>query len=439
MTWLGCYYRLCALVGPFVDACLHCPELLSSSRKTWSQRRGTLPEEVVENAPYDLWIHGASVGEVSVIKAILQSLFQIRPQTKTIVSTFTVSGLQYARKTFDEKIKKIHCPLDYPQAIKRALSIIRPKVFCTVETEMWPSLIFALKKKKTGLILLNGRISNHSFNSYKRFRFLFSDVLDAFDAICAISERDMERFIAIGADEKRIRVCGNAKYEYLITRAEREPSNQILARLASAIDAPIIVAGSIRQEEYRLLVEVSGRLWKEGMDHFLILVPRHLDRVEEIRDFLTKKKREYSLFSRFSKGKDTLFRKSILIVDEIGLLFELYQICHIAFVGGSLPPLGGQNVMEPAAWEKPVVFGPNIWNFEDAAEALVERGGGFMVKDETGLFPLFRDLLKGSRIRKKSGKAAKETLIQLGKGAATNQALSLSDLLDKKTERAAQQ
>ncbi len=420
-----------------MDACLRGPERLSSSGRSWSQRRGRLPEKVVEDAPYDLWIHGASVGEVSVIKAILQVLFQMRPHTKTIVSTFTVSGLQYAKQIFDEKIPKIHCPLDYPQAIKRALSIIRPKVFCTVETEMWPSLIFALKNKETRLILLNGRISNDSFNSYKRFNFFFSEVLDAFDAICTISERDRERFVAIGADEKRIQVCGNAKYEYLITRAKREPSKHILARVAAAIDVPIIVAGSIRQEEFKYLVEVSDRLWKEGMDHFLILVPRHLGRVEEIRDFIVKKKKEYCLFSQFSKGKATLFRKRILIVDEMGLLFELYHICQVAFVGGSLSPLGGQNVMEPAAWGKPVVFGPNIWNFKDAAEALVETGGGFLVKDATELFYVFRDLLKGSRIRKKSGKAAKETLTQLGKGAATNQALLLFDLLERKTERAA--
>ncbi len=433
MGWLEFYRTVTTPIGLVVIPVIRFFEKRSSDPSAWRQRRGLLPETVLKQAPFDLWIHGASVGEMTAVKAIVDQIMKMRPSTKVLVSSFTPAGVLQARKIFAHNIPTIHLPIDYPKATRLVSSALSPKVFCTVETELWPNLLLSLRETGSRLLLLNGRISGRSFNSYKRIRFLLKELLGSFDFICTITNADRERLICLGAKTKRLKICGNAKYEDMLIKADPQKAKAVGQKLGLAqIDRPVIVAGSIRANEYRDVYQASIRLRRDGLEPFIVLVPRHLERTKQIKAYLEAKGETFQLSSQvLSSRLPTIAYKncSFLIIDQIGLLFWLYHYCHVAFVGGSIAPLGGQNIMEPAAWGKPVIFGPFVDNFQEAADLLIQQGGGRMVRNSDDLYLELKRILVNQNLRKGAGKMAKKTLEMLGKGAASIQAQKILEFL----------
>ncbi len=432
MSWLEFYKIITGPVNLIATPVILFLEKSSNTPETWRQRRGLLPERVLKQAPFDLWIHGASVGEMAALKAIVARVIETRPHTKVLVSSFTSSGALQAQKAFGKNFPIIQLPIDYPRATRLVASAISPGIFCTVETELWPNLLFSLKRAGSKLLLLNGRISERSFRSYRKIRFFLKDLLRSFDLICTITSTDRNRLLYLGAEAKKIRVCGNAKYEDLLLKADPKEAEKIAQRLGlTSIEKPIIVAGSIRGDEYRLIHQAVTRLRQDGLDPFTVVVPRHLERIRELERFFKDRKEPFQLSSHIlTDGPTTIYDNcSFLIVDQIGLLFHLYHCCQIAFVGGSLLPFGGQNIMEPAAWEKPVIFGPHVNNFQEAADRLVRLGGGRMVKNDTELYLELKKFLTDDLLGRKTGKMAKKALEKLGKGAASVQAQKILELL----------
>ena len=394
----------------------------------WLERRGIYDEGVKALSPYDLWIHGVSVGEVGVIKAILDRL-EKKDTFKVLVSSFTEQGYLVAKKAFKGEYNVIFYPLDYKISVKRAVTTIRPRCYACIETEIWPNLINELSRQGTRLLILNGRISEESFNSYKKVRPLIADTLRLFEKIFVISEIDRKGFLALGARKERVFVSGNAKYERLIDL----PGNFKKGSLERAVqkkDAfPKIVAGSIREDEYKIITGAFLELKREFKGAFLVLVPRHLERVKEISEFLKRKKISFKKVSELRKNSFAIESLDCILVDEIGLLYGLYSICDFSFVGGSLVNKGGQNLMEPASWEKPVIFGPQYKNFLDAGDALLRDGGGVMVRDRDELFNAFLRFSKDKTLRKRTGQSARKSLLRLGKEAATIQSKALFEAL----------
>lgn len=427
MSWIKSYSLLTGITALLGDPALALMQRFSKRPSLWSSRRGKLLADISQKGPFDVWMHGASVGEMAAVKAIAEKILKVRPETRIMVSAFTKSGFSHGRRLFNPKIPVTLFPFDYPQAVVRAASIVSPRVFCSVETEIWPNLLWTLKKRGTRLFLLNARISADSFPSYKRFRFFFQEVLGLLDVICAISRLDKKRLCAMGADPKLVEVCGNAKYEYLIERPDEKKARNMAKMLSIPLDRPLVVAGSIRGHEYRQIYQCAQKLKAMGIETLFILVPRHLERVQEVMDFLSKRGEKFQTLTEMLEHRDRSFDPGcrFLVIDEIGWLFDLYGLCDVAFVGGSIVPRGGQNIMEPAAWERPVLFGPHTKNFQDAAEALIAEGGGFVVEDHAELTYRLKRLLTEEEFRKKAGACSRKAICKLGADAATRQAEQL--------------
>ncbi len=431
MNWIRTYSLLTGVTALLGDPALALVERFSKKPSIWSSRRGKLLADISQRAPFDIWMHGASVGEMAAVKALTEKIQEKRPETRIMVSAFTESGFSHGKRLFNENIPVALFPFDYPQAALRAASLVSPRIFCSVETEIWPNLLWTLKHKGTKLSLLNARISADSFPSYKRFRFFFREVLGLLDIICAISRLDKKRLFAMGANAQLVEVCGNAKYEYLINRPDKKKARDMAKMLSIPSNRYVVVAGSIRGLEYRQIYQCAEQLQTLGIETFFILVPRHLERVQEIKDFLSKKGESFQTLTERLKhrGRTPPPDCQFLVVDEMGWLFDLYGLCDVAFVGGSLVPKGGQNIMEPAAWERPVLFGPHTENFQDAAEALTAQGGGFMVRDHRELTDRLKTLLSEEQYRKEAGACSRKALLRLGDGAATRQAERLLEFL----------
>ena len=419
------YKILSHILSPFIVSTLWLKDKDSAK-----QRLGNLPKKIIKKAPFDLWMHGVSVGEIGVVKAIYDEFKIINPDAKIVISSFTDTGIKRANEIFDKNQPIIYYPVDIPLAVKKSVNLIKPRLYCAVETELWPNLLFFLKKKGTKLALLNGRISPSSFKKYKKISFFMKEVLALFDQICVISPKDKERFVALGARKERISICGNAKFEALLKAPSLEKHQKIHEKFSLPSKRPIIVAGSIRGKEHREVISALLDLKREGLNPILILVPRHLERVSTIESYLKEKGLFYMLFSKFERSNN-LEELDVILIDRIGLLFDLYALCDLAFIGGSLIPKGGQNLMEPAAWQKPVLFGPYFYNFQDAGELLLEKKGGFLVKNKEELYKTFKILLKKRELRVEAGVNARKALEELGRGAASRQARVLEHLLNE--------
>ncbi len=417
MRWLKTYSFITRTAGWIALPLLKVVTKVADSKGELRSRLDLQAQDHYQLQDTEVWIHGASVGEMEALWAIVSRLLTMRPDTKLVISAFTTPGVRHAQRLSKGNIPVIQFPLDLPQVVEKITSQLSPKVFCTIETEIWPNLLLTLKGKGAALLLLNGRISDRSFPSYMRARFLFGEALRLFDGICAITELDKKRLASIGAMADSISVCGNAKYESLLGKPNPEAAAKLREKLGLSHTRPVIVAGSIREKEYQMVYHAVKEISR--LRPLTILVPRHIERVEEIEKFLRSKGAK---MARVGELKGQAAHVDFILVDQMGWLFNLYAVCDIAFVGGSMVPLGGQNVMEPASWGKPVVFGPHTENFKEATSALLEAKGGFMASGPEKLGRIFESLLSDEDTRILAGQKARNVLRTMGQGAATSQA-----------------
>ncbi len=399
-------------------------------RTLWRGRLGMVPETVAVQAPWDIWMQAVSVGEVGVAKALVDALARLRPGLKILISSSTATGLERAGKLFaniDGSICAVMpYPLDFPQAVSRASKLVSPRIFACIETELWPSMLLTMRHRNVPAVLLNGRISARSFPRYRKIAPVMSTLLKTFCLICASSFASAERLRALGAVEDRIMVTGNAKYEALLHRPEASRAYAMARFLGIKPREKVFVAGSIRSGDEMHLVRAWQVLEKLHPDLRLVAVPRHLRRVEPLEVFFRKNSMPCIRWSQMGHGKVS----RIVIVDKIGPLFDLYGVAAVAFVGGSMTPKGGQNILEPAAWGCPVFYGPFMDNFEDAAKALEEYGACGRVAEGQELAQRIHQLLSDAHGAEAAGSAARRALEHIASGAATKQAEALLRLFE---------
>jgi 3-deoxy-D-manno-octulosonic-acid transferase len=362
-----------------------------------------------------IWFHAASVGEVKALTAIIPHLKKITPQHSLIVSVVTKSGKKEAERVLSsgsagKEVEFVfYAPIDLKRFVKRALFSLNPSALILVETELWPNLIKEAKGRNCWVALINGRMSGESFSKYLLLKSLFSETLSYFDLFCMQSEEDAERIKKLGAEPNKMRVLGNLKFDRMTTPCSEIDKNMLKEKLSIPHNLKVMIGGSTRNGEEEILARVFKRLKREGEDFLLILAPRYLDRVKKIERMLF----QYDLdFIRKSKldGKISLEGRKIILLDTMGELASLYVIADVAFVGGSLVPIGGHNLLEPAVCGVPVVFGPHVNHFKTAADLLIQCGGGTKIKDEEELYLEILDLLKDEDRRKRMGKAAFEAI-----------------------------
>ncbi len=330
-----------------------------------------------------IWIHAVSLGEVKVAASLWKALEQRLPQCSLFISTTTPHGRQMAEEMFGDAVPIAYAPLDFLGCVRKSLSHVRPQAMVFLETEIWPSWVAEARRRGIKIALVNGRISPRSIQGYLKLRPFFREVLRNFDAFSMILKEDAERIQAMGADPAKIEINGNAKYDLLAGAAEPQIEHQMRRLLNLGPQERVFVAGSTREGEEAMILDVYEKILQKFPHALLIIVPRHIERTPAIGALLAKRGFSYQHLSRLKEGGERRQEK-VVIVNVFGELFKIYSVGTLVFCGASLVPLGGQNPLEPAVWGKPVFYGPSMEDFLDA-KALLEYEGGAVPVNGPGM------------------------------------------------------
>ena len=352
------------------------------------------------------WVHAVSVGEAIAAAPLLEGLRRAYPSLPLVVSTVTETGARVVRERFAGLATHRYFPLDFPPVVRRVIGSITPAFFVCMETELWPNTLRALAARGVPTMIANGRLSDRSFRRYRLVRSAMKRVLADVSVFGMQSAEDARRVIALGAPPERVVVTGNLKTEPLADPAGAVDLWHRLLGLAA--DQPVWIAGSTHRGEEEAVLDAHCRALLDRPNLALVLAPRHPERVGEVVGVLKARGlaavRRSDLPARRSPG-------AIIVLDTVGELAQLYAIADVVFVGGSLSPLGGHNMLEPALRGKPVLFGPHTQNFREAAAVLVDSGGGRVVHDAGELGTELKRLLADSVLRARLGAAGRDAVV----------------------------
>lgn len=371
----------------------------------------------------NIWFHAVSVGEVLAILGLVESIRVAHPNHQIVISTVTPTGYNLARKRFKKEDLIIFAPLDLGWVVRRFVKAIRPDIFIIAETEIWPNLLTALAKVDTPLVMVNGRISDRSFYQYRKFRFLFHDVLKVFRAFCMQSVRDADRIIALGALPKNVSVLGSMKFDD-VSLSEK----LTLARLGFDNDSLVWVSGSTHPGEEKIVLDVFKKLKAKFPSLVLVIAPRHIERAKEVLALVRESGLEGASFSTINPQNNN--SDAVVVVDTIGHLKAFYGLATVVFVGKSLTGQGGQNIIEPAFFGKPIVIGPNMQNFEDIVEIFTQERAIVQIQEAGQLEGALNKLLSSKDLRDSLGQRAL-LAINKNQGATKNTQRIISKILDE--------
>ena len=329
------------------------------------ERLGRVPARIVQREAASgkpaIWIHAVSVGEVLGVSGLVAELKKRFPSHRVVVSTTTDTGQKLAGERFGAE-NVFYVPVDFAFAIRPYLRALRPELIVIAETEFWPNLLRCARNSGARIAIVNARISDRSLPRYRRFRFLLRRVLSRVDMFLAQSQEDSKRLVAIGAPAPRVRVCGNLKFDG-DAPGSLEFVAQLKRRLTESNAFPILVCGSTADGEEALLLEMFREVLRKYPTALMILAPRRPERFNEVAQLLAASGFEY--WRRSSLASSTVLRGGILLLDSIGELAAIYAVATVAFVGGSLAPRGGHNILEPAYFGLPIMVGSHMENFRD--------------------------------------------------------------------------
>ena len=327
-----------------------------------------------------IWIHAVSVGEVTAAEPIVASLRTHFPEACIVLSTSTETGQDIARRIVTGATSFIYYPLDIPFVVRKVITKVRPDIFILTETELWPNFIRVCKERGAKVIMVNGRISEHSYKRYAVTRFFWKGIVNLIDEIGVISEIDGERLKAIGMEPSRVHVMGNAKYDSFAAKASSPVREEMERRMNLTKVDKVFVAGSTHDSEEKIVLYVYRRLLESYPDLKLIIVPRHPERGHAVLSLVKEAGfRDCMTMTEINGGRHRTSER-IIVIDVIGELFKVYSLASVVFCGGSLVPKGGQNILEPAAWGKVIFYGPSMDDFRDEKELLEKSGAGITVK-----------------------------------------------------------
>jgi 3-deoxy-D-manno-octulosonic-acid transferase len=365
------------------------------------------------------WIHAVSVGESAAAVPLVEEIRRRWPDLGIVVSTITPTGARIVAERLAGAATHRYFPIDLPGPVRRALDAARPRFFIAIETELWPNFLRALARRGIPAMIANGRISDRSFRRYRWVRVLMRRVLANVSVFAMQTEEDARRIIALGAPPSRVVVTGNLKSDLVPETAGDEPAIW-RERLGLGADARLWIAGSTHRGEEALALDafLSARTRCPGLA--LLLAPRHPERAGEVEDLIRARGLAAVRRSRLPTGGAA---GAVVILDTVGELATLYALAEVVFVGGSLVPIGGHNVLEPAMRGKPVLVGPHTSNFREGAELLQRSGGGLVVKDGPELERELARLLEDRDLARRMGEAARHAFA--GRQGAVSATLDL--------------
>lgn len=393
------------------------------------QRLGLYPSSVtagISGAPR-IWLHAVSVGEVGTAVAIIEALTAAMPDCAIVLSTTTTSGQNFAREKLPANVTRIYAPFDFIPSVRSALSAIRPNILVLLETEIWPNWLAESRRRGVHTALVNGRISVRSIRRYLKIRPLMQTVLAHIEVFSMISPADAERIQSIGAARDNVITSGNAKYDCLLQQVDDDQRLKLAGQLNLTGKEPVFVAGSTRGREQQIVLDVYEKIRRDFPDTLLIIAPRHIERAREVESLVGEKGFSCQYRTDLDKPGNTR-TASVVILDTIGELQTIYSIATVVFCGGSLVPLGGQNMLEAAVWEKPVLYGPSMEDFQDAKELLDKTGGGIRVADGPDLAEKIDYFFRHPEEARRVGRLARQAVL-FHKGAARKHADAICSLL----------
>ena len=355
-----------------------------------------------------IWIQAVSVGELAVAFSFMDELRRRAPNLRFVLTTNTSTGHALALKKVHAPDVTLYFPMDVPGVVTRALRRIRPGVVVLIENEMWPNLIRYSRQRGIPVLLVNGRISAHSFQGYRKLRWITRRLLPSLNWFCVQSAVDRDRLLALGAPPERVEVAGSAKYDIDATAPTAEArARALLAKLGVKPDHPVLVGGSTWAGEEAALLDFYQTAQTTHPGLLLVLVPRHAERREEVLDEIRRRGLSYVQRSRFPDDAPAPeARPAVLLVDTTGELRGFYAAADLIFVGKSLTQTGGQNPIEPARDGKPVVVGPHMENFAVIAADFTAAAAWRQARDTADLHRILLELLGDPAARQRLGRAA---------------------------------
>lgn len=325
-------------------------------------------------SPIDVWLHAVSLGEVIAATPLIDAL--LAKQWRVLVTTMTPTGSQQVLKRFGQRVAHQYIPYDLPWALRRFFKKYSPRIGIIMETELWPNIIDQAKQKETVMFLVNARLSDNAYKRYEKVDFMFKPILNQFTSIFAQSGEDAKRFLALGANPSRVQTLGNMKFDLPLQMANYSVAIDLKNKWGN--DRTVVIAASTHEGEEKQLLSRLTQLKTGIANALLLLVPRHPERFQAIYQLSLELGFKTGLRSQPTTIHAEL---DVVVVDSIGELLQFYQISDYAFVGGSLVPIGGHNVLEPISVEVPVFSGPYIHNFKEICGTLISNGALKLVKN----------------------------------------------------------
>jgi len=394
------------------------------------ERLGYLPISFNLDGEESIWIHAVSVGEALTARALAADLKRRYPRLRLYLSTTTMAGQQVAKANLRPFVDGVfYFPFDWMFTIRRTLSLVRPRLFVMMETEIWPNLLRACRQRGIRTAVVNGRISSRSYPRYKLIRPFFRRVLADVDRFCMQSEESAHRLKDLGADPSRVTVTGSLKFDSLELPAPTshgKPRERVLRFFRVSSHRKVIVAGSTMRGEETAVLHAFRKIKATQAHAMAIIAPRQPERFGEVERL--SREAGFVTIRRSELPIDAEPRADVVVLDTIGELAQLYQLATVVFVGGSLADHGGHNILEPAIFGKPIVFGPHMQNFREIAEAFVLNDAAIQVHTERELDGAILSLVRDPVQRARLG-AASRALVEANRGAKDKTLAVLGELL----------
>ena len=403
--------------------------LMKKTRDGFWQRFGFYPKGLLPGPGSPrIWLHGASAGDLLALSPMIDRLRARYPAARVIVSTMTNSGHLMANERLRRNIDAvIYVPWDLFGATRRAAAALNADLLVLEYTEIWPNLIRAAHASGAKVALTNGRFSPRHLKRYRALFNLIGNPLQDIDLFLMREDDEAERVLQLGAPKDRVRVTGNTKFDALVPLAEAVEDHALREALGIRVGGRVWIVGSTHEGEEELLFSVYKKLVREAPELTMVIAPRYLERAERVLQLA----REAGLHAGLRSTGNTE-RAPVVVLDTIGELARAYRLATVVFVGGSFTTRGGQNILEPAAQGKPVLFGPHMENFHDSVQVLVGRGG-IQVKDEEHLVRVMTDLLSRPESIDSLGALARNAVRQIS-GASDRNVEALATLLSRSPE-----
>ena len=394
-----------------------------------ADRFGHISDAINPDHEPSIWIHAVSVGEVLAARALLEGLRQHYPNHRLVLSTTTVTGREVAEQLQHSVDSVFYAPLDFSRFVTRALDRVVPEMVIFIDTEIWPNWLLACRRRGVRTVIVNARISDRSYRRYRLVQPFMKRALANLDFVCAQTQRWGQRFVELGLPPANMSVTGSLKFDALgpaSTGVALDAVDPVLRLFGFAENRQVLMAASTLKGEEQPIFKAFQAIQEASDDAILIVAPRHPERAKDI--FRLAEQMGFEVMLRSALTVQEFSPPEVVVIDSIGELPWLFQLATVVFVGGSLVPAGGHNILEPAVFGKPIVFGPYMENFLEIADLFVRRSAAIQVSSATVLQDELVGLMADPVRRARVGDAAR-VLLEEEKGAQVKTLAAITELL----------